>query len=50
MKMYSTTPTMSPLPPLPSPPGYLICPLTNEIFREPLISPDGNTYEKSAIL
>jgi hypothetical protein len=28
----------------------LICPITQEIFREPVILSDGNTYEKSAIL
>jgi len=30
--------------------GMLICPITQEIFREPVILSDGNTYEKEAIL
>ena len=49
MNIPSTTPTMSP-PLSPPPPKYLICPLTKEIFREPVISPEGNTFEKTAIL
>ena len=36
--------------PTPPPPAYLICPLTKELFHEPVISPDGNTFENSAIL
>ena len=31
-------------------PDYLICPLTRELFRVPVITPDGNTFEKNAIL
>ena len=31
-------------------PDYLICPLTKELFRVPVITPDGNTFEKNAIL
>ena len=31
-------------------PHDLICPLTRELFRVPVITPDGNTFEKNAIL
>ena len=30
-------------------PNYLKCPLTLDIFREPVIASDGHTYEKDAI-
>ena len=33
-----------------TPPEYLICPLTKELYNYPVISPDGNTFERSAIL
>ena len=33
-----------------SPPNYLICPLTKELYNFPVISPDGNTFERSAII
>ena len=32
------------------PMGFPICPITNEVIREPVIDYEGNTYEKSAIL
>jgi hypothetical protein len=32
------------------PMGIPICPITNEVMREPVIDYEGNTYEKSAIL
>ena len=37
-------------PNTPVPPKYLICPLTGELYNYPVISPDGNTFERSAIL
>ena len=30
--------------------GIPICPITQEVMREPVIDSEGNTYEKSAIL
>ena len=33
-----------------SPPNYLLCPLTKELYNLPVISPDGNTFERSAII
>ncbi|KAI6657664.1 hypothetical protein LOD99_407 [Oopsacas minuta] len=33
-----------------TPPKYLLCPLTKELYQNPVISPDGNTFERSAIL
>lgn len=32
------------------PPGGIICPLTKEIFEDPVVAADGNTYERSAII
>jgi len=32
------------------PMGIPICPITQEVMREPVIDREGNTYEKSAIL
>ena len=31
-------------------PEYLICPLTNRLFENPIITPDGHTYDRDAIL
>lgn len=31
-------------------PPYLICPLTNHLFENPVITPDGHTYDRDAIL
>ena len=31
-------------------PPALICPLTNQLFDTPVVTPDGNTYERFAIL
>ena len=31
-------------------PTYFFCPLTKTIMRDPVITPDGNTYERRAIL
>jgi hypothetical protein len=31
-------------------PSLPICPITGEIMKEPVTTPDGNTYEKEAIL
>jgi hypothetical protein len=30
-------------------PGYLRCPLSGEIFREPVVAADGYTYERRAL-
>lgn len=32
------------------PPSYLLCPLTKKVFRDPVIVPSGQTYERSAAL
>ena len=32
------------------PPDDFLCPITLELFREPVIAADNNTYERSAIL
>ena len=32
------------------PPDEFLCPITLELFREPVIAADNNTYERSAIL
>ena len=34
----------------PTCPDYLICPLTSRLFENPVITPDGHTYDKDAIL
>lgn len=31
-------------------PGYLTCPITQSIFRDPVICTDGHTYERAAIM
>ena len=31
-------------------PSYFFCPLTGSIMKDPVITPDGNTYERRAIL
>ena len=31
-------------------PDYLICPLTHKIFENPVITPDGNTFDREALL
>jgi hypothetical protein len=28
----------------------LVCPITHALFREPIVLPDGNTYEKDAVV
>ena len=33
-----------------SPPKTLICPLTLELFNDPVVAPDGHTYERRALL
>jgi hypothetical protein len=35
---------------MPVPMGIPICPITQDVMREPVIDREGNTYEKSAIL
>lgn len=30
-------------------PDSFLCPLTQEVMREPVVDPEGNTYERSAI-
>jgi hypothetical protein len=35
---------------MPVPMGIPICPITQDVMREPVIDKEGNTYEKSAIL
>ena len=32
------------------PPKDLLCPITNEVMRNPVFAPDGVTYEKDAIV
>eukprot|EP00193_Tetraselmis_chui_P006265 CAMPEP_0177759868 /NCGR_PEP_ID=MMETSP0491_2-20121128/4959_1 /TAXON_ID=63592 /ORGANISM="Tetraselmis chuii, Strain PLY429" /LENGTH=50 /DNA_ID=CAMNT_0019275721 /DNA_START=133 /DNA_END=282 /DNA_ORIENTATION=- len=31
-------------------PASFFCPIVGEVFTDPVIAPDGNTYERSAIL
>ncbi|PNG72160.1 E3 ubiquitin-protein ligase, partial [Tetrabaena socialis] len=31
-------------------PSQFTCPLTMEIFRDPVVTPSGRTYERSALL
>ena len=31
-------------------PDYLVCPLTNRLFENPVITPDGHTYDRDAVL
>jgi hypothetical protein len=35
---------------MPVPMGIPICPITQDVMKEPVIDREGNTYEKSAIL
>ncbi|KXS15067.1 hypothetical protein M427DRAFT_135297 [Gonapodya prolifera JEL478] len=36
-------------PPLATPPQSFICPLTQQLFVDPVIDPEGNTFERAAI-